>query len=453
MPGVLTRSPESGFEVGPDPAAGLGVLESFERLFVLVQDATFALALLAILLGSVAYFSTYRTRSPRALVHGMYLTAFLFVFGTFLNALSWILTGSTRFDESLGLITDSIVFPASLLRRSITPPGLVPNPPATSSYPVHVLGRLFSLEVLFFSFMGLMGLTLGLVIMFTREDERGQQWFRAGAFVTTASFMLHTLLATVAWLATGSTGFGSAQIMSPSYTNTSTSTVQLPKHQLVNTDLIYPLVPTTGDIWPVIQALERSLQLSVTTAGWIGVTAVIAGAAIYFGTQRQSDRGQQWMAGGLILIVVMIALPLIVSTGTWAISGETQAYTEFGGGALTAGSTFESQTAEGWTTPDGAPTVVATNKTRNTFGIHIVGTAHHQYDVENTIDSNQQVTVVVARGQADVTISVDGRVEASRSDVYGEREFEIPDGQTVTVTVDGLDVVVEEVVIEKAPTP
>jgi hypothetical protein len=448
MPGVLTRSPDSSFELGPDPSPGVAVLEVFQRLFILAQDSTFAIGLIAIVLGSVYHFSGKRTGSPEYVLRGIYLTTFLFFFGAFLQGVGWLLTGTTRIDESLGLVTNTLSFPAHLLVRAVSPSSVIPTPSASPDYPLHVLGRVFSIEILLFSFFGLTGFLIGVVIKASSvQDIRGDQWARSGLLVTIASLLIHTVLATFAWLITGTTGFTSAKMVSPDYTNTSQTTIHLPEDQLVNTDLIYPLVPSKGDVWPLIHALERSFELTVTTAGWIGLIGVVIGAAIYFGTTRQSDRGHQWIVAGSIVIVVMVSLPLILSTGTWLMTGEEQAFTEVRGANFAASSTFESQTAEGWSAPDGALSIVATNTTRNTFGLHVIGAAHHQYDVGNNVDGEQTVIIDVAGGSADITISVDGTTSEQDAAVSGRRQYTVPDGSRVTVTVEGIDVVIEEVVV------
>jgi hypothetical protein len=410
----------------------------------------FAIAIIAILLGSVYFFIGQRKRSPSYLLHGIYLTTFLFLMGLLFQGLGWVLTGSTRIDESVGVVGSTISFPASLLTRSISPPGPISNPGTHGDFPVHVLGRVFSIEVLFISFLGVTGFMLGMILKFSPgKHPRGQQWLRSGLLVTTGSFMLHTLFATFSWIITGTVGMSTGKSISPGYANSSRTTIHLPKEELVNNDLIYPLVPTQGEIWPVINALERSFQLSVTTAAWIGLIGFVLGAIFYFGTNRGSSTGQRWMIGGIVMIVIMVSMPLILSTGTWVITGETQAFSEVRGGAFVESSTWESQTAEGWSTPDGALSIVATNKTEGTHGLHIVGDANRKYDVENNVDGQQNVTIVVARGSADISVSVDGTTVSNEYSTSGVTHFTVPDGSTVHVSISGFDVVVEEVVIRE----
>jgi hypothetical protein len=450
MPGVLTRTPESEFQVGPDPSSGLGFLDVFGRAFVLVQDSMFAIGIIAILLGSVYFFTGQRKRSPRYLLHGIYLTTFLFLMGVVFQGIGWVLTGSTRIDDSMGVVGGTISFPASLLTRTINPPGPVPNPATHGDFPVHVLGRVFSIEVLFISFLGVIGILVGAILKFSPvRNPQGEQWLRSGLLVTTGAFMLHTLFATFSWIITGTVGMSTGKSISPGYANSSRTTIHLPDDQLVNTDLIYPLVPTQGDIWPVINALERSFQLSVTTVAWIGLIGFVLGAVLYFGIKRGSGTGQRWMVGGIIIILIMVSMPIILSTGTWVITGETQAFTEVRGGPFAESTTWESQTAEGWSSPDGALAIVATNKTQGTHGLHIVGDANREYDVENNVDGHQNVTIVVARGSADISVSVDGTTVSNVYSTTGVTHFTVPDGSTVHVSISGFDIVVEEVVIRE----
>jgi hypothetical protein len=146
----------------------------------------------------------------------------------------------------------------------------------------------------------------------------------------------------------------------------------------------------------------------------------------------------------------VLSLPLLAATGAWLTTGQSAAPTELSGGAHTAGSTFESGAAEGWRARDGRISTTRTRTAPERRGLVVHGRASHRYDTTNSIDARQVVSVRVASGRATVAVAVDGTRVAAASDNDTVR-LSVPDGEQVTVTIEGEGCVVEAVAVHTAP--
>jgi hypothetical protein len=456
---VVTRSiaaPVATPNPSSDPSIVVDVLSS---IFILVEDTAFVVALVGISLGLLRRFVAPGRRGLEWLTGGMVLSAVLFGFGIALHAASWLLTGETRLDQSLGLVTQTVTLPASTLTRAVSPPTGVSTTTASAAFPVHILGRVLALEVLLVGLLGLVGVMIGGVLYFaagnnTQQGQRGAQWVRGGLIATVLVLSFHLGLRTVAWLVTGTTSFDSGARPTIDTGTFSTTSTSLPRDAIVNHDLIYPLVPTESGMWQVTTALQDTLQLTATTATWLSLIAITAGATVYAAQQnRASERGPQWVYGGIVLLLILLTFPLLVATGSYLITGQGQALTEFSGGAAAQGSTWESQTVEGWSSSDGGLDVIATNDTRRTYGLYIFGDGSKTYDVAGETSTEFIVGIAVERGSLDVTIRVDGTTVAIDSIGDGTHRLRIPTGDRVTVLLEGFDAVVEEVVVQPTPDP
>jgi hypothetical protein len=174
---------------------------------------------------------------------------------------------------------------------------------------------------------------------------------------------------------------------------------------------------------------------------------LVGGALVVW--RRADGATSRRLAGAVVLVVVVLSLPTLAATGTWLATGQPGALTELEGGAFTVGSTFESQTAEGWTARDGATTVVSTDPATGRYGLFVAGTARRTYDTRNHIAARQVVMVAVERGTPTIRVAVD-RTPVARTTVTATARLTIPDSSRVTVTVEGGGSVIESVAVATA---
>jgi hypothetical protein len=213
--GVLSRTPDAGYPVGPDPEPALGpTLDALARILRLEDELLVVVGGLLLLsglagLGAYGPFDSHGwfRSGRRAILGGIALVLPVVVI---LRALAWLATGEPIATQSIGIVTDAVSLPSERLQYELRPLDTFVSTGSGIQWLVRAGNRGRSLVAGIAVVAGSLAIVAGTVrYWWGSPSESSIDVLRSGLSVVVVVVLFSVVLSTTTWLATGSLQPGS----------------------------------------------------------------------------------------------------------------------------------------------------------------------------------------------------------------------------------------------------
>jgi hypothetical protein len=283
--GVLSRTPDTGYPVGPDPEPAFGpVLDVLARILRLEDQLLAALGGLLLLsglagLGAYGPFDTptWARSGHRAILGGL---AVVLPVAIVLRALAWIATGDPVSTQSIGIVTDAVSLPSERLQYELHPLDTFDAPRSGVQWIVRVGRRGRSLASGFAVVAGSLAIVAGTIRYWWRPRSGSSiDLFRGGLALVVSVVLFALILGTTTWLATGGLQAGAGLNSGSTGVGTSFETGSMQGWAIERGSAAISSGPGGAGTLRVDGAVERSFELGPVDARRTAIAIDLDGPA------------------------------------------------------------------------------------------------------------------------------------------------------------------------------